>query len=159
MLKLPSLVVPLVFYALLSVVEVLAELVARPCTRPGETALAYSGDGRGISDLYEALTTCSDITSLDLYFTWTGCVLPQDPWSFNFKKGDRFPPLHALAVHDYDFEDGFRSQQLKTTWKWWITNQVQDRLGRIIPRLKFQSTPEVSNLEKWLHGLYEGAGT
>lgn len=69
-----------------------------PCTKPNQTALSYRGDGSDLGRTYEALTTCPNITSLDLDFTWAGCVAPEDPWAFTFRQGDRFPDLRKLSL-------------------------------------------------------------
>lgn len=102
MLKLSFLLFPSPLLASLSPV-VLAESMAKTCARPDENALSYRGDGPEhsyryinkltVSDLYEALITCSNITSLDGDFTMTGCVEHGYPWSFDFQEGDRFPAL------------------------------------------------------------------
>ena len=68
------------------------------CTRPDTTELRYWGDGDGLDKIYDALVTCENITSLDLDFDWAGCVGPSEPWAFQFKPGDRFPPLQKLSL-------------------------------------------------------------
>lgn len=71
----------------------------KPCTRPNETALYYRGDGTYLGRIYEALTTCPNITSLDLDFVWSGCIPPEDPWAFTFREGDKFPNLRKLGLY------------------------------------------------------------
>ena len=83
------------FYLLTSTI---AEIAARSCTRPNDTEIAHRGDGIGVPEIYEALITCPNITSLDLDFAMTGCVLNWEPWAFNFRSGDRFPALRKLSL-------------------------------------------------------------
>ena len=62
-----------------------------------------------LDSLYEALVSCADsnITkSLDMTIRAHGCEISSDPWSFNFRPGDRFPSLRSLKMFgDYDWDD------------------------------------------------------
>jgi hypothetical protein len=73
---------------------------ARPskCTKPNTTELVYRGDGDELGELYNALVTCPNITTLDLDFVWSGCVAPSEPWGFHFQPDDRFPALRELSL-------------------------------------------------------------
>lgn len=72
--------------------------MAKPCTRPNTSEIAYRSNGHGLREVYNALVTCPNITSLDLDFVWGGCVAPSDPWQFDFRHGDRFPALKHLSL-------------------------------------------------------------
>ena len=99
------------------------------CTRPGKTAISYRGDGEDLPSIYEALTTCHNITSLELELYSSGCVVGEYPWVFDFKAGDRFPALKRLEVDGYDFES--RTKPLRPARKWIedLFDGVQEFLG------------------------------
>lgn len=106
------------------------------CKRPDETSRTYRSDGEGMPALYEQLTSCPNITSLDLELTATGCVINDEPWSFQFRKGDKFPALRHLRLSDYDVSND-------REWRWanfqhrsTLHYQVQKAIGQYIPALK-----------------------
>lgn len=68
------------------------------CIRPNSTEVIYRGDGDELEEIYNALVTCADITTLDLDFVWSGCTPPSEPWAFQFKQKDRFPALQRLSL-------------------------------------------------------------
>ena len=68
------------------------------CSKPNTTELTYRGDGEGLDQIYNALATCPNITSLDLDFTLTGCVIRGDAWAFQFQPDDSFPALQRLSL-------------------------------------------------------------
>jgi len=72
----------------------------QPCSKPNTTELSYSSDGRGLDRIYHALTTCPNITSLELDFELGGCTPSGDPWQFQFVEGDRFPALKKLSLYE-----------------------------------------------------------
>ena len=79
----------------------------KSCTRPSVTSISYRGDGAGeLPEIYEALVTCPNITTLELDLVEEGCVVSGGPWTFDFRDGDRFPPLKRLSLLGFDFEDG-----------------------------------------------------
>lgn len=112
------------------------------CTRPEQTAISYRGDGSLLPEIYTDLTSCPNITSLDLDLTWTGCTPPSAPWVSEFRKGDRFPPLHNLTLSDYDFRDHERWRGDNFKWKWSMQYAAQDFLGKMIPGLAPHDLPQ-----------------
>ena len=127
----------------------------RPCTRPGETSISYRGDGEGhLPQIYDALATCPNITSLELDLTMQGCVVRPQPWTFDFRDGDRFPPLNHLSLSRFDFKDDHR-------WEWgWrgslspLLYLAQDQLGSMIPAMKPSTPwPPERTLERWLRAM------
>lgn len=70
------------------------------CTRPDTTEIQYRGDGgdNDLPEIYKALVTCPNITTLDLDLVWGGCVAPEQPWAFDFQPGDCLPALTKLSL-------------------------------------------------------------
>lgn len=66
----------------------------------GQTAISHRGDGRGLPDVYKKLTSCPNITTLELDMTMDGCVAYLDAWHFQFRDGDPFPNLTKLSLCD-----------------------------------------------------------
>lgn len=60
--------------------------------------LEHRGDGSRLPAVYEKLKSCPHIRWLDLDMTSEGCVVTPEPWHFNFRKGDRLPPLKRLFL-------------------------------------------------------------
>ncbi|MCJ1398349.1 hypothetical protein MMC11_001547 [Xylographa trunciseda] len=60
--------------------------------------------GNAIDPLYKSLIACSNVRSLDFSVSQGGCSISDDPWSFDWKKGDRFPNLEDLTLSGYDWE-------------------------------------------------------
>ncbi|MCJ1281074.1 hypothetical protein MMC26_000392 [Xylographa opegraphella] len=61
-------------------------------------------DGNAIDPLYKVLVACPTTKSLSLSVSQGGCSIGDDPWSFNWRAGDRFPDLEALTLSGYDWE-------------------------------------------------------
>ncbi|MCJ1418571.1 hypothetical protein MMC32_004919 [Xylographa parallela] len=61
-------------------------------------------DGNAIDPLYKTLLACPTTKSLSLSVSQGGCTIGNDPWSFNWKAGDRFPDLEDLTLSGYDWE-------------------------------------------------------
>ena len=80
-------------------------------------------DGNAIDPLYKTLVACPTTTSLSLSVHQGGCVIGNDPWSFKWKEGDRFPNLEDLTLSGYrwDSERGFdwstRRKSSVDAWK------------------------------------------
>jgi hypothetical protein len=85
-------------------------------TNPDQTSIAYRGDGSCLDQVYNALVTSPNLTSLDLDFTFSGCDEPSDLWLFDFREGDRFPPLERLRLSDYDLK--YDSTWPTDNWRW-----------------------------------------
>lgn len=115
--------------------------------------------------VHSALSTCPNITSLDLRVTLLGCSSWPDRWNFPFKLegGDAYPPLKGLRLEGYDFsESAWRNAQLKTyegSWgepwyqrmfDWWGS-------GRMAEYYRYRKLPEEqrnkTNLELWLDAM------
>ena len=61
-------------------------------------------DGNAIDPLYKVLLACLTTKSLSLSVSQGGCTIGDDPWSFNWNAGDRFPDLEELTLSGYDWE-------------------------------------------------------
>ncbi|MCJ1391869.1 hypothetical protein MMC18_004736 [Xylographa bjoerkii] len=60
--------------------------------------------GNLIDPLYKSLLACPNMRSLSFSVSQGGCSISDDPWSFNWKQGDRFPDLEDLTLSGYDWE-------------------------------------------------------
>ncbi|OCK75100.1 hypothetical protein K432DRAFT_386410 [Lepidopterella palustris CBS 459.81] len=124
------------------------------------------GPFRHLSDVYAALTSCSNITSLDLTIgRYGGCDVDDGPWNFDFKPGDKFPELEELRIRGYDFDDYWKWKQdrrdagydlswtLEYTWMDMLTGNGPSR--QVFPPKPTLPEPKredylARNLDQWL---------
>jgi hypothetical protein len=73
--------------------------------------------------VHEALTTCPDITSLDLRVTLMGCSSWPDRFNFPFKLegGERYPALKELRLEGYRFDERqWETLPLRQSFGWGV---------------------------------------
>ncbi|KAL9620750.1 MAG: hypothetical protein Q9160_004763 [Pyrenula sp. 1 TL-2023] len=122
----------------------------RPCTKPDETSISYRGDGTKLHDIYNALTTCPNITSLDLDLTWTGCDEPTSDWYFAFREEDKFPKIRKLGISDYDLE----GLERVGSQPWPLLGQAQEIIGKAFASFsRSASKPREPNLVHWMRAM------
>ncbi|MCJ1380635.1 hypothetical protein MMC17_003743 [Xylographa soralifera] len=93
------------------------------CSDSVKVDSAYgTGDGNAIDPLYKTLLACPATKSLSLSISQGGCSIGDDPWSFNWKAGDRFPDLEDLTLSGYHWEsrsDSGRSTRTSSSVDAW----------------------------------------
>ncbi|KAF2469512.1 uncharacterized protein BDR25DRAFT_304562 [Lindgomyces ingoldianus] len=117
-----------------------------------------------MQSVHLALTSCPNITTLDLRVTWLGCSEAPDRWNlpFKLKGGDKYPPLKSLRLEGYYFDhrewedaefrnQGFGYPSFLEKWGSWI------RTGNIWKAVQYSfMKPEQknkTNLDLWLDAM------
>ena len=118
----------------------------------------YSGNSK-LQEIYNTLTSCSmdehrAIRTLQLKLVQSGCnVNPNEKWSFDFRKGDTFPPLHELHLDSYQFDEAQSQQVYGVSNQWYYFRRwFADSTGleALRPPLRVSRwTDHGANLEKW----------
>lgn len=131
---------------------------ARSCPDSISTNIIYNGDDddQRLSDVYDTLTNCSHIKSLDLKLSRHGCIVGDQPYSFSFSPEDRFPALSSLRLDGYCFESTYSDSSEKTFhWQsYWY--RVQKHIAQttglwiLLPKDPLEiEPPPPSNLDMW----------
>lgn len=105
------------------------------CTDQNKTAIVYRGDSSALRGIYKDLVSCPNITSLELDLTLSGCVVPPEPWYFDFRNGDKFPALRKLTLSGYDFSErpGMDIWDIEWTFGPSVNQAVQKVKGWLTP--------------------------
>jgi hypothetical protein len=114
-----------------------------------------------------ALTTCPNITSLDLRVTGLGCTEWPDRWNFPFKLegGEKYPPLREIKLEGYRFseraweETKFRN--VLGVWgrglPWYERVAEWTMSGKAFKQYQYSRLPEQQrtkdNLDLWLDAM------
>lgn len=120
---------------------------------------------RRLSSVYHALSSCANISSLDLRIARDPAsdAVDDGPWNFEFAPQTRFSPLTSLKIAGYDFDDYWkwredrRAAGYDRSWHWEHT-WMDLLLGRGPSRQVFAEMPPgpaperylARNLDRWL---------
>lgn len=120
---------------------------------------------RRLSSVYHALSSCANISSLDLRIARDPAsdAVDDGPWNFEFAPQARFSPLTSMKIAGYDFDDYWkwredrRAAGYDRSWHWEHT-WMDLLLGRGPSRQVFAEMPPgpaperylARNLDRWL---------
>lgn len=135
----------------------LLSLGSASCPQTIKTHISYglSGGVQDLPSIYETLSSCPEIHSLDIKLSQGGCLAGIDPWNFKFSPGDRFPPLKTLCLDKYDFDETQDRwlQKIEADRRAW--RRTRDYLADLTgisglrPSQQPLEPPSASNLDKW----------
>jgi len=105
-----------------------------PCSYSGSYRCTLSPQFSTMDTVHAALTTCPNISALDLRVTGLGCSEWPDRWNFPFDPagGEKYPALKSLRLEGYRFDKGAWGREpwefpkmryyenWKYDWLWWF---------------------------------------